>query len=134
MVRANYSNRSKGVSATRRYLDMFFDNLLLGGDHELRNRFMHVDFERAAKAPAMKKGVGRLLEALGEDELSAREIMETLGLSDRGNFMKAYLNPALEQGLVERTIPDKPNSRMQRYRRVKRLDEDAIYDPSAFRS
>lgn len=98
---------------------MFFDNLLLGGDHELRNRSMRVDFEGAAEVPAMKKGARRLLEALGEDELSAREIMETLGLSDRGNFMKAYLNPALEQGLVERTIPDKPNSRMQRYRRAK---------------
>lgn len=46
LVRANYSNRSAGVSATRRYLDMFFGNLLLGGDHELKNRFMHVDFER----------------------------------------------------------------------------------------
>ena len=42
--------------------------------------------------------------------------MEKLSLKGRDNFEKLYLAPALEAGLVERTIPDKPNSRLQQYR------------------
>ncbi len=59
----------------------------------------------------------KLLNVLGEEELSAVEIMERLGISHRPTFRKNYLNPAIEQGLVEMTIPDKPKSRNQRYRK-----------------
>ena len=62
-----------------------------------------------------------LLEALGDSELSAREIMAKLGLSHRPTFRENYLNPALEAGLIERTIPDKPTSRLQKYRRRGRM-------------
>ena len=61
----------------------------------------------------------RLLSVLGNDTLSAAEIMERLGLSHRPTFRKNYLNPALEQNLIERTIPDKPNSKNQKYRKRK---------------
>lgn len=63
--------------------------------------------------------VGRLLTALGNDTLSAAELMEHLGLSHRPSFRKYYLNPALEQNLIERTIPDRPNSKNQKYRKIK---------------
>ena len=61
----------------------------------------------------------RLLSVLGNDTLSAAELMERLGLSHRPTFRKNYLNPALEQNLIERTIPDKPNSKNQKYRKRK---------------
>lgn len=44
LVRANYNNLQKGVHATTKYLEMFFGNLLLDTDHELKNRFMHIDY------------------------------------------------------------------------------------------
>lgn len=66
-----------------------------------------------------KTPVERLLSALGDKTLSTAELMERLGLSHRPTFRKNYLNPALEQNLIERTIPDKPNSKNQRYRKRK---------------
>ena len=66
-----------------------------------------------------KSPVERLLLVLGDNTLSAIEIMEQLGLSHRPTFRKNYLNPALEQNLIEYTIPDKPNSKYQKYRKCK---------------
>lgn len=45
-----------------------------------------------------------------------QELMVLLGLSDRKHFVEAYLMPALQAELVEMTIPDKPQSSMQKYR------------------
>jgi len=39
-----------------------------------------------------------------------------LGLKDRTHLRERYLAPALTEGFIELTIPDKPNSRMQKYR------------------
>ncbi len=64
-----------------------------------------------------KTPIERILSALGDETLSATELMERLGLSHRPTFRKNYLNPALEQKLIERTIPDKPNSKNQKYRK-----------------
>ncbi|MBS1590284.1 MAG: putative DNA binding domain-containing protein [Bacteroidetes bacterium] len=56
---------------------------------------------------------------LGES-YSRDELQDILELKDRENFRLNYLKPALEQGLIEMTIPDKPNSRLQRYRLTKK--------------
>ena len=60
--------------------------------------------------------VDKLRVAMGKDVLSATEIMKRLGLSHRPTFRQNYLNPALSHGVIEMTIPDKPNSRNQKYR------------------
>ena len=53
---------------------------------------------------------------LGKKEMTSLEIMDKLGLNHRKTFRDNYLNPALDLGLVEMTIPEKPTSRNQRYR------------------
>ena len=49
---------------------------------------------------------------------TSNALMEKLGMKSRASFRENYLNPALELNLVRMTIPDKPNSRNQRYIRV----------------
>ena len=49
-------------------------------------------------------------------EASAADLQLALRLKDRVHFLKKYLEPTLEKGLIERTIPDKPRSPKQRYR------------------
>ena len=44
LVRAHYTNLQKGVHSSTKFLELFFGNLLLGTDHELKNRFMHIDY------------------------------------------------------------------------------------------
>lgn len=46
---------------------------------------------------------------------TANEIMEKLGLKSKETLRKNYLDPAIGLGIVEMTIPEKPNSRNQRY-------------------
>lgn len=61
--------------------------------------------------------VEALLSVLNTGEaLTRSELMERMGLANREHFRKAYLEEALKSGRLERTVPDKPNSRNQRYR------------------
>ena len=69
------------------------------------------------QADRHNEAMRRLLYALGNETLSATELMARLGLSHRPSFRRSYLNPALAAGLIERTIPEKPKSSKQRYRR-----------------
>ena len=49
---------------------------------------------------------------------SKREMMNYLGFTDSKNFRERYLVPLLEAGKIEMTIPDKPNSKNQKYKKV----------------
>lgn len=63
--------------------------------------------------------VKRLLDAMDSGvSYSLSILMHKVGLKSRSSFLKNYLTPALRQSLVQRTIPEKPNSRNQRYRKT----------------
>ena len=58
----------------------------------------------------------RMLDVMEYDvPYTATAIMGMLGLRSKETFRKNYMNPALELNLVRMTIPDKPNSKNQRY-------------------
>ncbi|MGJ8639992.1 MAG: Fic family protein [Opitutaceae bacterium] len=54
--------------------------------------------------------------AIGNVEKSSSELREQLGLKHRHTFRKNYIEPAIEAGYIEPTIPAKPSSRLQKYR------------------
>ena len=82
----------------------------------IRDTLKNTDQASDQAADQVDIPVQRLLSVLGNEALSAAEIMKRLGLSHRPTFRKNYLDPALEAHLIERTIPDKPNSSKQKYR------------------
>ena len=66
-------------------------------------------------APQVTPQVVALLKKVS-GEMTRQELTDALGLKDRKHFGDAYLQPALEAGLLEMTIPEKPQSSKQRYR------------------
>ncbi|MGP1666182.1 MAG: Fic family protein, partial [Rhodanobacter sp.] len=44
------------------------------------------------------------------------DLQDRLGLKNREHFRQTLLEPLLAAGWLERTLPDKPTSRLQRYR------------------
>jgi ATP-dependent DNA helicase RecG len=65
--------------------------------------------------PQVTAQVQKLLTIM-EGEMDRNSLQNALGLSARKNFRLLYLQPALESGLIEMTIPNKPRSSKQKYR------------------
>ena len=63
--------------------------------------------------------VKKLLSVMEYDTpYTATAILSLLNLKSKETLRKNYLNPAIENGLVTMTMPDKPNSRNQRYIKI----------------
>jgi ATP-dependent DNA helicase RecG len=53
---------------------------------------------------------------LCRQERTVVELMNASGRRNRSKFRDGFIKPLLEEGLLVLTIPDKPRSRMQRYK------------------
>ncbi len=72
--------------------------------------------------PQVTPQVSCLLKVI-TGEMSRGMLQDALELQDRKSFRERYLKPALAEGLIEMTIPDKPNSRLQKYRLTRRGEQ-----------
>jgi hypothetical protein len=59
--------------------------------------------------------VAKTLEATAE-AITREALQDSVEMKDREHFRKTYLEPLVTAGWLERTIPDKPTSRLQKYR------------------
>ena len=85
LVRANYNDLQNGIHATTKFLEMFFSNLILGTEYELKNRYMHVyyaDDHSQSVNPKFPKAQFDTLECTLE-ELAVLEMI--------------YKNPSIKQ-------------------------------------
>jgi len=58
----------------------------------------------------------RVLGALSRGALSARSLAVALGMRSKTGALKRTLSEMLSKTLIEYTLPDRPNSRLQKYR------------------
>ncbi len=115
LVRANYNNLQNGVHATMKFLEMFFSNLLLDTNYELRNRYMHIDYVDADSSQSINSKVpksqfdtlGCTLEELAVLELVSKnpsirqkKLVEETGKSI--STIKRIMESLQEKGYIRR--------------------------------
>lgn len=143
LVRANYKSAVLGIDYSPIYLERFFRNLLLSDGWDLRNRYLHihpteewkVQLNRSTikentcqgdkyptstrqvpdKLDAVNPNIIKLVQIIGEQEMTVKDLMTSIGLKDRENFLKLYLNPAISEGYVRLLYPQSPRHPRQKY-------------------
>ncbi|MEC4272490.1 winged helix-turn-helix transcriptional regulator [Adlercreutzia sp. R25] len=128
-MRASYTNIDAGVFETTRYLEQFFENAIVGTNHELKNRFLHVEYGKVAGSVAhgpsddiskcnSKDQICTFDCTLGElavlkllavkPSTTQKEVASKLGVSER--TVKTRTVKLQEKGLLER-VNGKRNGR-----------------------
>jgi fido (protein-threonine AMPylation protein) len=112
LVRANYEDLSKGVHKTEKFLIHFLSNLLLGANHLLANREMHVQFNDTVKTGndtvnSTGDTVNDTLFALikQNNKITATEISRQLKISL--STAKRKIKELKDSGTIERLGSDK---------------------------
>ena len=103
--------------------DTFFrtvlPNLTYGLTKEELVSFAEKQSTPNSRTPNSRHGIGRNLERVIlalDHERGSSELVKILGIKNRTDLYMRFLLPAMQQGLIEYTIPNKPNSRLQKYR------------------
>lgn len=93
-------------------LNEFIEFMLIMIDEALDEIILSIEKE----SKNISDQVNKLLEIM-EPEIpySSNELMSRLGVKTKETLRSSYLNPAIENGLVRMTIPNKPNSKNQKY-------------------
>ena len=115
LVRANYNDWQNDIHETTRFLEMFFENLLMNKGHELKNRYMHIDYDtesvvQSATEKELKCQNGTLELSLEELAIinvlknnptaTQKQLSEVTGKSER--TIKRRTVEMQEKGLISR--------------------------------
>ena len=113
LVRANYKNLKNGIEEKPIYLELFFRNLILGENNELKNRYIHIDYDKhenkfGDNKESSEKKFGDnqktseiILKLLKDNpKLSAKKLSEQIGITSRA--VEKQLATLVEKGLLKR--------------------------------
>lgn len=117
LVRANYSNLQNGIQENTEFLELFFRNLILGENNELKNRYTHIDYDLFARKfgdniessekkfgdneKSSKKTSDIILSMLKENpKLSAKKLSESIGITSRA--VEKQLANLVQKGIIKR--------------------------------
>jgi cell filamentation protein fic-related protein len=130
LVRANYRNVRKGVEPDMSFLILFFRNLMMGENHELKNRYMIINAPQQSTEQADRTSTEQvpnklteqltapllsIVKAIGIEQCSLKMIMERIELKHRPTFIANYLAPAIQNGFVTPLYPNNPKHPRQKY-------------------
>ena len=117
LVRANYKNNAKNIHASNEFLLRFFENLLLGENHILQNREMHVQFVDLVNDPVKAKTDP--VNDLVNDPVK-KSILQHLKQNPKTNYsdladktgystatIKRHIQDLKKMGIIERIGSDK---------------------------
>lgn len=99
-------SNQEGVST--KFIEFMLDAII----ETMQETLMQSNIETSSLSTQAK----RLLDVF-EDGVpyTTLELMQKVNMKSRSSFKKHYLDPLLQSGMIEMTIPEKPNSRNQRY-------------------
>lgn len=113
LVRANYNDLANGITATTVFLERFFENLLMGYQNDLKNRYIHVDYDVNSQSAiqSVKTDVSKCKNCTLEEltilkiqkkkpSVTQKELAKALGKSER--TIKTRTVEMQKKGLIQR--------------------------------
>ena len=109
LVRANYNDLQNNIHATTVFLEQFIENLLAGTNHDLKNRYMHIDYTEKSQSATSEvskcknctlEELAILKEISSNPSITQKSLAESIGKSER--TVKSRTVELQEKGLLRR--------------------------------
>lgn len=109
LVRANYNDLKNNIHATTVFLEQFIENLLTGADHDLKNRYMHIDYTKNSQSANSEiskcknctlEELAILKEISNNPSITQKALADAIGRSER--TVKSRTVELQEKGLLRR--------------------------------
>ena len=92
LERANFNDLQNDVHSTTVFLEQFMENLLTGTQHDLKNRYMHIDYSETAQSANSEiskcknctlEELAILREISNNPSITQKALAEAIGKSER---------------------------------------------------